>query len=268
MFNFSFFPFGYEVSFLNTTLTTAIHTKFNLRNKRTIKLILRTVGLPHLGAQVRAYYLNKLLEQIKPSSKILDAGCGIGLNSFLAARRGFNVTGIDNDKEKISSAKQILAKVPFKNAEFNQGSILDLPYNRKFDAVICFEVLEHIKDDTKAIFEMSRVLKNNGILILSVPGKGTISRINQCAKHHFREGYSLNELVHKLNKAGFKLSKVIGIEHTPLGLFIRFTNDAVHKKTLLVTTMLFFIFFPLAIIDGLLPQITTPQNWIIVALKK
>lgn len=261
-------PFGWEVSNLNSIITTAVDTKFNLRNRPLVKLILKFVGLPHFGARIRAHYLGNLLKQLAPSSEILDAGCGIGLNSFFAARRGFSITGIDSDKEKISSAKQILAKVSFKNVEFSQGNILDLPYNRKFDAVICFEVLEHIKDDATALSEMSRALKNEGTLLLSVPGKGSISRMNQHAKHHFREGYSLGELKSKLSGAGFRIKKVIGIEHTPLGLFLRFTNDTIHKKSLLATTILFFVFFPLAIVDGLFPQIITTQNWVIRAVKK
>src|SRR3989344_4646690 len=170
MFNSSFLPFGSEVAFLNTTITTAINTRFNLHNKRFIKLVLRITGLPHFGARIRAYYLGRLLKQLAPASEILDAGCGIGLNSFLVARRGFVITGIDNNKEKLSSAKQILTKASVKNVEFHQESILNLPYSKRFDAVICFEVLEHIKDDATALFEMSRALKNGGTLLLSVPG--------------------------------------------------------------------------------------------------
>lgn len=224
--------------------------------------------MPHFGARVRAYYLNQILEKLKPRIKVLDAGCGIGLNSFLAGRHNLIVTGVDNDPEKISSAKQILEKISAKNITFEKGTILNLHYDPKsFDSVICFEVLEHLKDDEKALREISRVLKNRGKLVLSVPGVGAISRINQHAKHHHREGYSRKDLENKLMVAGFKINQVIGIEHTPLGLGLRYINDAVHKRSLFVTTALFFIFYPLAILDGLLPQIITPQNWIIVAEK-
>lgn len=43
--------------------------------------------------------------------------------------------------------------------------------SNSFDSVICFHVLEHIKDDTLALVEMKRILKDGGLLFLSVPIK-------------------------------------------------------------------------------------------------
>lgn len=268
MVNPPFKAFGYEISFLNLTISTTVGTKINLKNKTLIKLILRYIGLPHFGARLRAFYLGRFLNEIKLDSLVLDAGCGIGLNSFLAARKKLKIIGIDNDKEKISSAKQMLAQTLYPNTQFKLANILKLSdYKKTFDCVICFEVLEHIQNDDKAFHEISKVLKKGGILFLSIPGVGKISLLNQQSKHHVREGYTLNKLKEKLTTSNLRIRKVIGIEHTPLGLFLRFTNDAVHKKSLFLTTLFFFIFFPLAILDGLLPKIITPQNWIIIAEK-
>lgn len=264
-----FTPFGYEVYFLNTTITTATDSKFDLKGKSLIKTILRLTGLPHFGARVRAFHLNKILDQLDQDSNLLDAGCGIGLNSFLAARKGFKVLGIDNDKIKIESAKYLLSKNRYDNINFKLANILQLSkLKQKFESVICFEVLEHVKDDKKAVQEISNILTNNGKLILSVPGRGFISLTNQYVKHHVREGYNLEELENLLTRADLKIRNVIAIEHTHLGLFLRYVNDAIHKKSLLATTLLFFLFFPLAIFDQFLPKIVTPQNWVIVAEKK
>ena len=43
--------------------------------------------------------------------------------------------------------------------------------NKSFHLIICFHVLEHILDDDKAIKELYRILKKNGILIIQVPLK-------------------------------------------------------------------------------------------------
>ncbi|MDD5286549.1 MAG: methyltransferase domain-containing protein [Desulfuromonadaceae bacterium] len=51
-----------------------------------------------------------------------------------------------------------------------QGEICELPYSeRKFDLVCAFDVIEHVWDDRQAFAELSRVLKDGGILIFSVP---------------------------------------------------------------------------------------------------
>jgi SAM-dependent methyltransferase len=51
-----------------------------------------------------------------------------------------------------------------------KADICDLPFeSSNFDTVICNHVLEHIKDDTKALQEMFRVLKPNGMAILQIP---------------------------------------------------------------------------------------------------
>lgn len=263
-----FSAFGNETRFLNTTITTANHTKFNLRNKNLVKFILQFIGLPHFGARLRAFYLHSLLNQITPASKVLDAGCGIGLNSFLAARMGHSVVGIDNDSEKIVLAKKMLSKSRYLNTSFINDNLNKLHLsNGLFDCVMCFEVLEHINDDKQAIQEVSRVLKDGGLFIVSVPGIGLISRINQHNKHHVREGYSLPELKKKLGEANLHVKKVIKIEHTYLGLAIRFLNDEIHQRSLFITTLLFPFFLPLAILDGYLPELVTPNNWIIVAKK-
>lgn len=264
-----FQPFGNEVRFLNKTITTATNTRFDLANKTVIKFILRFTGLPHFGARIRAFYLDKLLNQIDSGSKLLDVGCGIGLNSFLTARKGINTIGIDIDKEKISIANLMLSKTKYPHLQFNLDNATKLKFrNEYFNHAICIEVLEHVNKDEKALGEISRVLKKGGFLFLSVPGIGLISKINQHSKHHIREGYGLEELRKKLHTANFKIIKVIKIEHTLLGFGIRYLNDEIHRRSLLAVTLLFPIFFPLAILDGILPETITPNNWIIVAKKK
>lgn len=265
----SFAPFGGEIRFLNETIETATHKRFNLGNKKLVKAAIQFIGLPHFGARLRVFHLNKLLNELPKSQKILDAGCGIGLNSFLLGRKSFRVLGVDNDVQKIALAKKMSERSGYNNVSFRVLDITknDLPSN-SFDSVLCFEVLEHIKEDEKAIHNISRVLKQNGILLLSVPGKGIISKINKESKHHFREGYRFDELKQKLSHNNLVIKKVIKIEHTPLGFLIRYINDEVGRRSLLLVTLLFPIFLPLAVLDSYLPEMITPNNWIIVAQKK
>ncbi len=261
-------PFGSEVQFLNDRIVTATDKQFNLAGKPMVKFIIRWIGLPHFGARVRAYYLKQLISHLPSPSKVLDAGCGIGLNAFLAARSGHNVTGVDTDKEKIRLAK-CMAKAAHQPVGFHVDDItrMKLP-NNSFDAIVCFEVLEHIKQDTKAIRELSRVLKTGGMLLLSVPSTGPISKINQEIKHHVREGYDVDKLTSMLKDYGFANIRVIPIEHTLLGFLVRYLNDEFGRQSLLLATLCFPIFLPLGILDGFLPPVIKPNNIILIAQKK
>ena len=263
-----FQPFGYEVYLLNSTITTATQKTFNLAGKRLVKHVIRLAGLPHFGARLRAYHLNKLLSSMPAARNILDAGCGMGLNSFVAVRRQRTVTGIDTDKEKIRLALSMKKAKQYSSASFTVGDLtqLTLPVN-SFDAVICFEVLEHIKNDRKAVSEIARVLKYNGVLLLSVPGQGIISRINQESKQHVREGYSKLELQKLLGKNSLRLERMMAVEHTPLGFMVRYINDEIGRKSLVAVTIFFPLFLVLGIVDSFFPEMIVPNNWIVVARK-
>lgn len=262
-------PFGYEVSYLRETIITATDKQFDLANKPLVRFVVRLIGLPHFGAQLRAFLLCRLLDKFKGKQRFLDAGCGIGLNAFLLSRRGHQVVGVDNDATKLRYAKTMARNAKANNVSFQFMDITKMKFAKEsFDNVLCFEVLEHIPDDNRAISQMTRVLKPGGTFLLSVPAKGIISKINQESKHHVREGYNLKELQHKLSTNGLRITKVIPIEHTPIGFLIRYLNDEVGRRSLLFVTLLFPLFLPLGILDTFLPTLIRPNNWIIVAKKR
>src|SRR5690606_25098632 len=78
----------------------------------------------------------------------------------------FELYGVDYSATNIKYASNRLKG----KAVIQQGSIYQLPFeNETFDVSLCLEVLEHIEDDSKAVKEISRVLKPGGILIAAVP---------------------------------------------------------------------------------------------------
>jgi SAM-dependent methyltransferase len=70
--------------------------------------------------------------------------------------------------------------------------------------VLVLDVLEHIEEDRKAIAEIRRVLKPNGVVISFVPAFMMLWGITDEASHHFRR-YTKPELVGKLEEANFKI---------------------------------------------------------------
>ena len=92
---------------------------------------------------------------------VLDVGCGQSPYRFLLNPETTNYFGIDIvDAEKFDYANKEIT--PF------NGSEIPFP-DEKFDCLICTEVLEHVYEFETLISEMRRVLKNNGIGIITIP---------------------------------------------------------------------------------------------------
>lgn len=99
--------------------------------------------------------------------KILDAGCGEGQLLLEIFNRGYkNIYGVDITKIALKQAeKRVKAKLSLQNLED-----LNFP-NEYFDVVICTEVIEHVENYKKVIKELKRILKKNGLLIITFPNE-------------------------------------------------------------------------------------------------
>lgn len=116
----------------------------------------------------RAKLIFQEVTKIKPK-KVLDAGCGRGfyINAFPSFKFIEEIHGIDLNENYLMLAKKNCLD---KRVNIKRANINSLPYpDQYFDLIICSEILEHLKDDKKAIRELKRVLKDNGSLIITVP---------------------------------------------------------------------------------------------------
>jgi ubiquinone/menaquinone biosynthesis C-methylase UbiE len=95
--------------------------------------------------------------------KVLDAGCGSGRYTKLLVKAGAKVWGVDNSPKMLE-----IAKATVKGAEFSVGDACRTKFKKgSFDAAFSGLVLEYL-DRNRFFKEMSRVLKNNGVLLLSM----------------------------------------------------------------------------------------------------
>lgn len=101
--------------------------------------------------------------------KVLDAACGVGYGSKIINNKKVEYyLGIDISEESIKLAKKQFSKK--EKIEFELSNIIECNLqSNSFDTIISFETIEHLKSPEKAIFEFKRILKQNGILIGSVP---------------------------------------------------------------------------------------------------
>lgn len=133
--------------------------------------------------------------------EILEVGCGIGNFTPALASLG-RLWAMDIDRHGIAHTK----KVSSRSVQTGWGDIEKGKYffHRKFDSVVCMNVLEHIQDDTRAIGNMYALLKADGYLIVLVPVYPILYGSIDRAIHHYRR-YMPGEIIDKLIRAGFQV---------------------------------------------------------------
>jgi ubiquinone/menaquinone biosynthesis C-methylase UbiE len=121
--------------------------------------------------------------------EVLDVACGAGYGSALLARYAQHVVGADISAETIDHALAVYAAVP--NLEFRQADCAALSFpDASFDAVVSFETIEHIAAQEKFLDEVRRVLRPEGLFVLSSPNKLEYSDRRGCSnEYHVRELY-------------------------------------------------------------------------------
>jgi ubiquinone/menaquinone biosynthesis C-methylase UbiE len=101
------------------------------------------------------------------TKRVLDAGCGTGYGTAELAQDAASVIGLDLSTEALEYAR---VNYPLPNIAFVAGSGLLMPFTESsFDAVIAFEVIEHLNEYPLFIAECARVLKRDGLFIVSTP---------------------------------------------------------------------------------------------------
>ncbi len=192
----------------------------------------RVLGAPANGLRIR---LRRVLPETGGTfTSILDAGCGAGVFSFELAKRHpeAQVLGIDSDADLVDRANTIARRAGLTNCRFETGDVTALDYDGDFDLVVSVDNLEHVDDDVTAMKGLLRALRPDGRLVLHVPGYERRwlllgRRGNFDVPGHVRPGYRHDELVHKLEGAGFV---VVSCTAT-YGIIETFTNNISYLVT-------------------------------------
>ncbi len=133
---------------------------------------------------------------------ILEVGCGIGNFTRILAGYG-RVWAIDINKQYLENLKKEMKDIVW----VGYGDIEKGDYffkEKKFDVIVCLNVLEHIKNDQEALENLFNLLKPSGKLILLVPAHQFLYGKIDNAIGHFRR-YSKKDTINKLKKCGFKI---------------------------------------------------------------
>ena len=137
------------------------------------EMISRDVRVFNAFQQARYQWIIKTLGADFTGKKVLDLGCGDGALSYLLAREGLEVTGVDNEELGIKFANENLQRVNQNNKlkySFVVASAYELPFpSSSFDAIVHCEVFEHLAEPEKMLAEAKRVLKPGGKFVMTTP---------------------------------------------------------------------------------------------------
>jgi ubiquinone/menaquinone biosynthesis C-methylase UbiE len=154
--------------------------------------------------------------QVVEGKEVLDASCGIGYGLEILSQAGAaSVTGVDISAEAIGEAKSRFGKFA---AELVEADLRKLPFeDDSFDAVVSFETIEHIEEPKAALAEIDRVLRPDGILVISSPNPDGYVGGNEHHVHEFRPA-ELRDAVGGLRKnlAGFRQDAWLGSAIRPI----------------------------------------------------
>lgn len=98
--------------------------------------------------------------------RVLDAGCGIGYGSHILGQAGCRVTAVDGCEEAIEKAREHYAHPDVTHFVGELGSLVG-----SYDAVVCFEVLEHIENASEIVGLFSQLADR---LLCSVPNEEVV----------------------------------------------------------------------------------------------
>lgn len=113
-------------------------------------------------------YVDRVLEGLPPGAKVLDLGCGTGqpIASYIA-RRGYRVIGVDQSREMLRFARQVIPE-----AEFIQADMVSVEFNQSFDAAIAWDSMFHVQRNHHAAIyrNVASCLETGARVLFSVGG--------------------------------------------------------------------------------------------------
>lgn len=139
-----------------------------------------------------------IANDIVKNKVVLDLASGEGYGSYNLSKSASKVIGVDIDEKTVFDAKKKYVNV---NLSFIVGTADKIPVDsNSIDVVVSFETIEHHDKHDEMLSEIKRVLKDDGVLIMSSPDKKYYSDLTgQQNPFHVKELYfrEYKELVDK-----------------------------------------------------------------------
>lgn len=196
-----------------------------------------------------AYYLHRAPR----GAKILDAGCGTGMNMRYAQSLGYMIYGIDSSSKAVFYAKKRgLLRV-------KKGTVTTLPFPKStFDVVLSMDVIGLLPDEYVAqmLAESYRVLKKGGMLILHTAAFEFL-RSGHDVVSHVKRRYTKRDLINLFDVHQWKIEKV---SYRMCFLFLPLAMVKLMKRLLQHGNETGDLYMPSQLLNALLYEIQKVEN--------
>jgi ubiquinone/menaquinone biosynthesis C-methylase UbiE len=141
----------------------------------------------HKGGLIYAEHYTRYLSalDVVKGKTVLDIASGSGYGTQLLAKTAKKVYGVDVNEDAVKYARKNFAA---KNVVYEVGDGVKIPLpDNEVDVVVTFETIEHIPDYKQFLREVERVLKPDGLAIISTPNDLEFAEGNHFHVHEFKE---------------------------------------------------------------------------------
>jgi SAM-dependent methyltransferase len=155
-------------------------------------------------------------KHLSGSKQFLEIGCGSGwfLSEVHKAFPALELYATQMALQEIEATRSELSEV-----HFIQTDASVIPFEAHFDSIAMFDVLEHVREDEKALTQIYKALKPGGKVIITVPQHPWLwSAFDEVADHKRR--YTRRDLVTKMEQAGFEIVRVTSFMSLLLPLMV------------------------------------------------
>ena len=201
--------------------------------------------------------MERIVKKYKKYGRLLDIGCGGGDFLSKMEHNKFRLYGIDISIEACKIAKnKVGSSTKIINSELEYCNFPD----NFFDVITLWHVLEHVENPKRALIEIKRILKNEGILIISLPNINSVAFkifkkywIDLDIPRHYYH-FSFSTISNLLRVTGFMINNInyfsFGLLLHPIKSLAIFLKEEIKHN--FIANIILILFFPFLVICTIL----------------
>lgn len=161
---------------------------------------------------LRAWHVQHTILQLferNATIQMLDAGTGFGQYAWFMVKRfpKVNILAVDVKQDYLDDAKSFFDQTSHASkVQWQFADLTQFHHEPHFDFILSVDVMEHIEDDEGVFRNFYAALKPNGYVLINTPsdlgGSDVEIEGESFISEHVRDGYNMNELKEKLQRAG------------------------------------------------------------------